>query len=737
MNDETKFFLIISLNQLLESKAIIHGDKNNQRSKALSEKIGQLLEEIPELENFLDEKDINLKKKLYVEIGRYIKFSRMEKGCTIKHLGEGDKLFHMIFYGKILKLNIVYKTLYISLKEYILFLAKLLIINEKFLYADCIKKNQKLFKIKETIDIIDYGKNIKTFDFEDEIKKIKNLNDEIFLKKISEEEKMKRKLNIQELISLYNPKTEERNNYLNVEQKYNVLLPFFYVDKIIDSISFIGDLNKSHGIKKYSSYICLTNCDVFYIDKTELKDDIIFNHINSNKSDLITNNLFRKHYIFKDGDINFLQKNYSKFFSMIKIKKGENLILQNSVYDGVYFIGKGVIEIKIKRSYNDLNELKYNILNYNPNLINQNLESFRDKKRDIVIQRLLRNPQFIKEANEVKEINFGTLVDTEIIGLSDLYDKNSGIYNFSAQCISNEAELFFVPKEIFNSILTNPDIEEKISKLTTEKIKIINLKIKRFTDLFEEEFDKLSPQLKEEKKYLNVNKLNISKNLFNNSKTKSKIIPGRFKYKFTSTKYKQKKLFKSESDNMILNSKSYNHLRNINEKRPEDNTFDKYINYNKRYNIPNNNEQYTSINTIQSRNSLANISRISNESKLDEVKSIIDLYSNRVNNILLNNYKLKNKNSYYSLSLINNKPKSIDNKSIFDNNNTQIKNTKYFNKLPSNNYLKQYSQHGRNRKAKNLNNFFALRNKSKMDSETLIMPILNNKYNNNFTYQIL
>ena len=72
MNDENNFFLILSLEQLLESKAVIHGDKNKERPKALSEKIGQSLETIAELESFLDEKDKNIRTRLFVEIGRYI-----------------------------------------------------------------------------------------------------------------------------------------------------------------------------------------------------------------------------------------------------------------------------------------------------------------------------------------------------------------------------------------------------------------------------------------------------------------------------------------------------------------------------------------------------------------------------------------------------------------------------------------------------------------------------------------
>ena len=79
MNDDNNFFLMLSLIQLLESKPSVKGEKNTERSKALSEKIGQLLESIPELENYLEEEDKNLRKKILVEIGRYIKYSKFEK----------------------------------------------------------------------------------------------------------------------------------------------------------------------------------------------------------------------------------------------------------------------------------------------------------------------------------------------------------------------------------------------------------------------------------------------------------------------------------------------------------------------------------------------------------------------------------------------------------------------------------------------------------------------------------
>ena len=646
MNNENKFFLILSLQELLESIEIIHGE-NNTRSKALTEKVGQLLESIPELDSYLDENDNNIKKKLLVELGRYIKYSKYEKGEIIHHFGEDDKKFYMILHGKILKINIIYKTIYASLKEYILHLAKLLIINEKYLYTDCIKKNQKIFPINETINIIDYGKNIKTFDFEEELEKIKNLKDDIFLVK-DEDDKNKKKLNIQQLLSLYNPSIKGKNIFFNNEQKFGVNLPFFYVSDTIDNSTFIGNLNKNHGIKIYSSFICLNSCDILYIDKTMIKDDFIFNHFHNNKSEKIANLLFKKHYIFRDSDMNFLAKNYSKFFEIIKVKKGEKLILQNSIYEGIFFLVKGLLQLKSNRSYNELNELKYNILRNNSSYLNvKNLDNFKDKNHDKIIQRLLRNPQFIKKSKQINEINFGSIVETEIIGLSDLYDKNNGIYNFSVECLSNEAELFFAPKEIFTSILTNPEIEEKIKKLIFEKIKVLKLKIKRFTDLFELEFDKLSLPVKE-KNILNFSgkiKINSNRSDFN---IKSKIMLDNFKLKLIPLKLKQKKLLRAESESKIFDYKTSNHL-NIENIYPK-----KIIYYNKRYN------NLFNINNNDKRDLSTNISRISNINKSinniesnKEIKQMLNYDSMRRSRLFLS--RNKNKKLPVSLSLINRK----------------------------------------------------------------------------------
>jgi len=721
MNNDKNLFLILALQQLLDSMAL--NGENNNRSKVLSEKIGQVLESIPEFIEFLNEDNLNLRHKFFVQFGRYIKYTKFQKGTTIQSVCQDDKLFYMIITGKILKLNIKYKNIYSSLKEFIIYLSKLYILDELYLYNDCIKKNQQVFPIKENIDIIKYANKIKFFDFKSEIKKIQNMKEEILFNNYNE--KIKKKLNISDILSLYNPDIQigGKNHFLNNEMKFLVSLPFFYVEQIIEPISFLGHLNKNRGIKKYSCYICLNNCDVFYLDKTNIKnaDDPIYNIINRKKSDIITNKLFKNHFLFQDTDINFLTKNYSKYFEIINVKKGDFIIHQGSSFEGIFFIINGILQLKSYRSYNELSDLNYGILNNldSKNHKEEKINNFNDIKKTNIINKLIHNPLFIKKSNQKKEINFGTFTNNEIIGLNDIYDKKKKIYNFSVQCISNEAEVFFVPKEIFTSLITNQEIYDKILALTQEKNKVLSLKINKYKDLFELEFDKfLSPDKDDKNNFI---KNDFYSKLYNKSTLEHKSILNHL-----VLKNEKKKLF--DVNNKLTKSKSVTDISKDNSIN-----FNKFLDYNKNFNS---NINMLSIDMVnQSRISLQNNSFINNDySSNDGIKVFQSQNINRLNNLSLN------KNESKILSLINNniRPDSKNNQNnidsnisktlnnFFNKNNSKKQNINQMNKLirsSSTECLRQYSENGRmKKKIEQINNFYANKNKMKND---LIIPIIN------------
>ena len=719
MDNDKHMIIILALQQLLESMAI---NGNNNRTKVFSEKIAQVLESIPQFIEFLNEDNITLRNKFFVEFGRYIKYHKFQKGTTIQCVCEGDKLFHMIATGKILKLNIKYKNLYSSLKDYILYLTKLYILNEKYLYNDCIKKNQDIFPIKENIDILKYANKIKFFDFKEEIKKIKNRKAEILFDNYTEE-KIKKKLSVEDILLLYNPDIEigDKKNFLNNEMKFLVSLPYFYVEKILEPISFLGHLNKNRGIKKYCCYICLNNSDVFILDKENIKnrDNPIYNIINRKKSILVTEKLFKNNFLFKDTDINFLIKNYSKYFEIKKIKKNDYIIYQGSVYEGIFFVINGMLQLKSNRSYNELSDLNYGVLNNldSKTKKQENLKDFDDKKKNGILNKLIHNPLFIKKSNEKKEINFGTFSNNEIIGLNDIYDKKKGISNFSVQCLTNEAELFFVPKEIFTSLITNQEILDKINSLTQEKNKLLSLKIKKYKNLFELEFDKFLSPDKEEKN----NRNDFYHKLYHKSSLENKSILNRLIFKNW-----KKKLFENTSinNNKLIKSKSATDISKDTNIIPNNKIF---IDFTKKYN------NYEIGN--QSRISLQNNSVINNESSNDNLLVFQSQNLNRINNLNLNlnknesqvlsiisNNKISDNNSIQSINKNENISKTLNN--FFKEKNQSIKQMNKLIKSSSTECLGQNSESGRLIKPmEDISNFYANKNK-KVLNNGLIIPII-------------
>ena len=719
MDNDKHMIIILALQQLLESMAI---NGNNNRTKVFSEKIAQVLESIPQFIEFLNEDNITLRNKFFVEFGRYIKYHKFQKGTTIQCVCEGDKLFHMIATGKILKLNIKYKNLYSSLKDYILYLTKLYILNEKYLYNDCIKKNQDIFPIKENIDILKYANKIKFFDFKEEIKKIKNRKAEILFDNYTEE-KIKKKLSVEDILLLYNPDIEigDKKNFLNNEMKFLVSLPYFYVEKILEPISFLGHLNKNRGIKKYCCYICLNNSDVFILDKENIKnrDNPIYNIINRKKSILVTEKLFKNNFLFKDTDINFLIKNYSKYFEIKKIKKNDYIIYQGSVYEGIFFVINGMLQLKSNRSYNELSDLNYGVLNNldSKTKKQENLKDFDNKKKNGILNKLIHNPLFIKKSNEKKEINFGTFSNNEIIGLNDIYDKKKGISNFSVQCLTNEAELFFVPKEIFTSLITNQEILDKINSLTQEKNKLLSLKIKKYKNLFELEFDKFLSPDKEEKN----NRNDFYHKLYHKSSLENKSILNRLIFKNG-----KKKLFENTSinNNKLIKSKSATDISKDTNIIPNNKIF---IDFAKKYN------NYEIGN--QSRISLQNNSVINNESSNDNLLVFQSQNLNRINNLNLNlnknesqvlsiisNNKISDNNSIQSINKNENISKTLNN--FFKEKNQSIKQMNKLIKSSSTECLGQNSESGRLIKPmEDISNFYANKNK-KVLNNGLIIPII-------------
>ena len=162
MNESTKKEIII-----------LSSTDSRKRTKIFNRELGYLLDSIQEMKIFLNEQNDTLRHEILIEIANYINYKKFQKGSIIKYICEDDHLFYITISGKILKIDINYKKCYAPFKDYILFLTRLYLLNEKRLVNECLSINNEVIPIPLDTDIIELGKSIKDFDFEDELKKIK------------------------------------------------------------------------------------------------------------------------------------------------------------------------------------------------------------------------------------------------------------------------------------------------------------------------------------------------------------------------------------------------------------------------------------------------------------------------------------------------------------------------------------------------------------------------------------
>ena len=469
-------------------------NSSEKKSTALSETIASNLKKIPEIKQYINENNKENESKIFFELAKYLKYNRYKKGNFIKHTYESDNFFYMIFSGNIAKIDIKYIRTYFTFEDYLKHLIKLKLLGEHYVYKKCLKKNKRIFPFDENIDILT-TKDINLKHYDDLIKKIKNeINNSPWYQEGKEIN------SIQDFIELYNPKISDNEYAFNRnENKYPTFLPIYIFDKYLKPISFIGQLTKPKGIKLLSAYVCLSSSSVFYINKTEIDSfNNLFTLFQKNVSEDVIKKLFEGHFLFQDTDIDFLSKNYSRYFYIQNYTKGQKLIEQNRPKGGIFFINKGEFQLKTKRTYHELNELKFKIIQSldikNKNSLIQ-INKTSTANYENIYQGL--NPIQMEKLNKEREISFNIYKFSEVVGLNDLYDGKTGLYNFSIECISDEGEVYFLPEEILTSLITNETIKKNMDELVEKQCKMLLREIDNKKKLIEYNIKRISSKYKE------------------------------------------------------------------------------------------------------------------------------------------------------------------------------------------------------------------------------------------------
>jgi hypothetical protein len=482
---------------------------SEEKTITLSETIALNLKKLPELKHYINENNKENESKIYFEMGRYLKYSRYKKGQFIKHSYDSDNFFYMIFSGSIAKIDIKYTRSYLTFKEYLIHLIKLKLLGENYIYKRCLKRNKKVFPFDENIDVL-VTKDINMDHYDELIKKIKNeIKDSPWNQNTDEVNK------VSDFIELYNPNlSNNKLSFFGKESKYPVYMPIYVFDKILNPISFIGELTKPKGIKMLSAYVCLSASSVFYINKTKIdRNNNLYTLFQRRVSEEVVEKLFEGHFLFQDTDVNFLSKNYSKYFYIKNYIKGQKLIQQNTPNEGIYFINKGVFQLKARRTYHELNELKFKAMQSLTKENKNNLtgkEKTSKKNYENIYEGL--NPYQIANLTKEREINFMVYKSSDVIGLDDVYDIKTGLNNFSVECISDEGEAYFLPKEIVTSMRTNETIDNNIRELVGKQCLELLREINENKKMLENSIRRITSGYKEK----NNNVFYLRKNTDNN-----------------------------------------------------------------------------------------------------------------------------------------------------------------------------------------------------------------------------
>ena len=540
--------------------------KNSVKPQLLSQKISSEISLIPELITFIGGNNLTETKTVLSQLGSLMQIKECDK-CHFFHRILSDNTnnnFLMIIKGSIMELGIKYIKKNLSFKEYILFLTKIYLLKEKNLYWDCIRKNNYSFPLKsfknyidnfdnyykdnkivnieeeknenniynikylKDIDIIKIGKeiNMKDFDYFEELnqlkKKIDNSSWRLYKKDVKIDSENNYDKIIDSFFELYN-----YNNNVNIindikpslskEEKFKVYLPYFFKKRIINPISFIGDLNYPFQTKNYTTFISLEKCFITYIDKSKLNSNILlFKFSHEERLNYIHEKLFTKHYIFKHININFL-KNFGKYFQILHLDKDEIIFNQGELNNGIYIITKGNIRLISKQSYLNLIDLNYSLL-HSTDYCTQYISDIKKKELNTnrchlngyyeynsELNNLMKNPIFAKNSKIYDNINFGLYKIRDILGLGETFNYQNNINFFTAKVDSNNTEVVFIPREIFQALLSNDIINKKCGIITEEKTKILRDCINKYKNFFENKINIIIH------KKINISNINISK----------------------------------------------------------------------------------------------------------------------------------------------------------------------------------------------------------------------------------
>ncbi len=464
------------------------------RTKVILTKINSFLKTFKPFIDYLDEPNKNELDEILYKLSEKITYLELPKGSILKQMGEEDFNFYILLNGKVAKLSLKYNKIFLTIKEYLNYLIKLQILQETFLLNESINKNKNIYSIPNN-DPLSYFKKFQTFTFEDNL---------LSLKQLIKGSQWYHYYDIKDYLELINLKKTVKlsENKINKEQQYSFIIPEYVFNNFINTGYNINTLTEPKHVKELYCYITVKRSKFACLDKSKINNIDYYKSIHS-KQKYYLEKLFKELYIFQNIDISFIMNNFSSFFEYKVIKKGDIIIKQDSPHYGIYLIKNGLFNVKTIRTINGIDQLIHKLKHCTDNFQNY-VSEFKSKGEDFnkynFTKDLLNNPIFgssdyISLSNKEKELLLTTIEKNQIIGFNEFYDYKNGNYLFTVECISKEAEIFFVPNTIVTSLLNSYDIiNNKIAIRVEQRAKLFINSLLRQKSEFEKQTGEIIKQ---------------------------------------------------------------------------------------------------------------------------------------------------------------------------------------------------------------------------------------------------
>ena len=442
-----------SIDPVITCISILKFEPQNRKNEEIKKTIPWL----SSLEKFfyfisLKEEEKNIS-NLLMEFSWILFYKYFPKNSIIKRPAEKTNLFFLVLSGSCIELHLVIKNECLTEEEYIKHLIKMNILKEKEIVHRCLIMNKKQLNI-ENMNSLQKFCDSNNFDYK-------------ILKYHAKKELIELGFNldrIDKVTSIDNYiKASVVENELKKKSTENTIKKYFYIPhyelvRKINEGRFIGNLSEECTQDEYKTYISYENSDLSYIDKKQYKSAKLFKLIKE-KMINIFKEFYNKFYLFSGFNQLYFSLNYSKYMIYKQFEYGEKIFSQGSIYEGVYLIKEGEISISTNRKMDELNGLivaLQNSLNgfyeYISCLTEKNLEN-ENMKTDFS-NPIFQSKEYAEEIKGNKEIVLGKFHNFEILGLNDCYNYKNDIYHFNAICQSKNAILYFIPKNIFNLMIS-------------------------------------------------------------------------------------------------------------------------------------------------------------------------------------------------------------------------------------------------------------------------------------------